>query len=203
MIDMQGVSFRRGTRAILTDLSYSFERSRVYVVRGPSGTGKTTLLNLLAGYLTPDAGTIVRQGKVEYLMQEELLFSALSARDNLRVRALGSKPTLDEPGVDAEIDRALLDFGLEGRADDAVSSLSGGERRRVELAGMMLANPEIVLLDEPAANLDPANAERVYSAIWRTCADRTVVVVTHETENGRFPDDAIRLDFGANCLAVA
>jgi ABC-type multidrug transport system ATPase subunit len=198
MIDVRGVSFARGSRTILSDVTYSFERARVYVVRGPSGTGKSTLLNLLAGYLTPDAGTVTRHGDAEYLMQEELLFSALSAHENLRIRALGSRPDLDETRVDAEIDRTLLALGLRGRTDDPVSSLSGGERRRVELAGMTLANPDILLLDEPAANLDAANARRMYTAIWETCNERTVVLVTHETEADRFPGGAVHLDLGAS-----
>jgi ABC-type lipoprotein export system ATPase subunit len=155
----------------------------VTIIHGRSGVGKSTLLNLIAGYLRPDSGTVKRPGGVAYLMQEELLFSELTVVDNLRLRLAGT-------GIDAGsdvIDDTLEVLGIEPLRANPVSRLSGGERRRVEMAAILATAPAVVLLDEPTAGLDPHNRDTVYDAAWRCFADRTVIVATHEEELRNLP----------------
>jgi ABC-type multidrug transport system ATPase subunit len=181
-----------GGRPVLRSVSIGFPRASVTVVRGPSGAGKSTILHLLGGYLRPDAGEVVRSGTFGYLMQEELLFSSLSVADNVRIRYGGA--TGAALPADA-LDRALADLGIAHLADIPVSLLSGGERRRVELASILVTGAETVLLDEPTSGLDPSTRQAVFEGIWEAFAGRTIVVVTHDEQVPGLPA-------GARCLAL-
>jgi len=192
MISLRGATQRFGSRVVLDDVTFTFDRDRVYVLQGPSGTGKSTLLNLIAGYLPLTSGTITCDGSVEYLLQDELLFSQLTIAQNLRIRTARQDP--DGTGdADPLVERALSALGLGGRAEAQVFRLSGGERRRVELAGMLMSEPAVLLLDEPVGNLDPLNARDVYDALWDIRAGRALVIVTHERDLGAMPGPVERL----------
>lgn len=186
MISLEHVSQAFDGRAVLRDLTYQFLPRTTYVLQGPSGSGKSTVLNLIAGYLAPDSGRVATAGPVEYLMQEELLFSELTVLANLQIR-VGSQGRSAEEARGA-IAGALARLGLGGREREQVATLSGGERRRVELAGTLLRDPAVLLLDEPTANLDGASAREVYAAIAEIATDRTVIVVTHEQSPTVGPD---------------
>lgn len=180
MIRFDRVGLTFGERSILRDSTFTFERDTVYVIKGASGTGKSSVLNLAAGYLAPSSGTVQVDGTIEYLMQDELLFSELTVAENLSIRTVVAHRS-DEPGEhQVRIKNALGRLGLADRIGERVGSLSGGERRRVELAGTLLSDPEVLLLDEPVANLDASSAADVYDAVWAVRGNRTVVVVTHE-----------------------
>lgn len=207
MIELRDVSVGFGDRRVLSGATYRFEPDTVYVLRGASGLGKSTVLNLAAGYLEPASGTVTATRPLEYLLQENLLFSELTVAQNLRIRALAltrrpapASGTAYGPGADSSdthaddhadvelvIERTLERLGLGGRGAERVGSLSGGERRRVELAGMLLLDPAVMLLDEPVANLDPATAREVYAALWSIREGRTIVVVTHESDLSALP----------------
>jgi len=180
-LKLADVTVQFGERRVLDAVAYTFESDAVYVVRGRSGSGKTTLLTVLAGYTTPDRGSVVAQGRVGYLMQEELLFSELTVLDNLRIRSIGTEQS-DQKILDRNILGALATVGIADLIDAPVAKLSGGERRRVELAGVLLDQPDFLLLDEPTANLDRTSAAAVYSALWAVEADWTVILVTHEPD---------------------
>lgn len=178
MITLEHVSQAFGRRVVLRDVTFQFLPKTTYVLKGPSGSGKSTLLNLIAGYIAADEGRVAVGGLVEYLMQDELLFSDLTVLENLQIRARCQTQHPDE--IEGAILRALARMGLEGRELERVATLSGGERRRVELAGTLLCDPTVLLLDEPTANLDAGSAREVYAAIAEVARDLTVVVVTHE-----------------------
>jgi energy-coupling factor transporter ATP-binding protein EcfA2 len=129
-------------------------------------------------------------------MQDELLFSKLRVAEMLHLRflgllAAGVHDCLDSFWVDANHWLDLL--GLARLRELEVSTLSGGERRRLEIASIMLANPGVLLMDEPTASLDPSNAETVYSAVWGVRGTRTVVIATHEALIPGLPESAHEL----------
>jgi heme exporter protein A len=185
-IELDGVGRAYGERAALVGVTLTVEAGQTLVVFGPNGAGKSTLLRVLATLLRPTAGTaklfgceIPREawkvrGRVGLLGHEPLLYRELSARQNLRYHArLRQVPA-------ARIDELLDAVGLARRADDPVSTYSRGMVQRVALARAVLHEPDLLLLDEPRANLDPAAAE----ALEPLLAGRTRVITSHDPTGG-------------------
>jgi heme exporter protein A len=185
-IELDGVGRAYGERAALVGVTLTVEAGQTLVVFGPNGAGKSTLLRVLATLLRPTAGTaklfgseIPREawkvrGRVGLLGHEPLLYRELSARQNLRYHArLHQVPT-------ARIDELLDAVGLARRADDPVSTYSRGMVQRAALARAVLHEPDLLLLDEPRANLDPAAAE----ALEPLLAGRTRVITSHDPTGG-------------------
>ncbi len=144
-------------------------------VIGPNGAGKTTLLRALAGALDPDAGkTAPDPREIGWVPQQPAVYGTLTVRENLRLFA-GLEGS-DDP--DQEVDRMLGQTALEDRADDLVSSLSGGNRQRVNIAVGMIAGPPVLLLDEPSASLDPRQRGRLWEFVTDLAAAETAVVFT-------------------------
>ncbi|MFC0628572.1 ATP-binding cassette domain-containing protein [Kribbella deserti] len=185
---LHGVTKTFDGRKVLDDVSFAFQPATRYVVTGRSGCGKSTLLNLLAGYLEPDLGRVSPAVATGYLFQDELLFSSLTVRQNLglRLTALGLS---DHQRRTTE---ALARAEVGGLIDNPVSQLSGGERQRVQLATLLVASPQLVLMDEPTSKLDAETRLDVGGAVLELFADQTVVVVSHE-ERSPLSDGAIRL----------
>jgi heme exporter protein A len=185
-IELDGVGRAYGERAALVGVTLTVEAGQTLVVFGPNGAGKSTLLRVLATLLRPTAGTaklfgceIPREawkvrGRVGLLGHEPLLYRELSARQNLRYHArLRQVPA-------ARIDELLDAVGLARRADDPVSTYSRGMVQRAALARAVLHEPDLLLLDEPRANLDPAAAE----ALEPLLAGRTRVITSHDPTGG-------------------
>ncbi len=154
-------------RSVLSDVSLAVARGEVVGLLGPNGAGKTTCFYSIMGLVRPDAGRIELDGEditnlpmyrrailgLGYLPQETSIFRGLTVRGNIEAVL-----QLAEPDKAARADRLaqLLDeFGLNGLADSNAMALSGGERRRCEIARALAANPSIMLLDEPFAGIDP------------------------------------------------
>lgn len=194
MIEFDNVTLRHGEHLIINQLDYTFLQATPYVIRGASGAGKTTLLNLAGSYLAPSTGSITTRGDVDYLLQEDLLLSELTVRENLCLRQMGA----NRSALSSEA--ALARLGMEQYLDVRAGSLSGGERRRVELAGVALAAPSNLLLDEPVANLDPASRATVYESLWNSTQELTVIVVTHEDTIPFLPTNAIELELKEGIL---
>ena len=166
-----------GERVILADCSVVFD-SGVHAITGPSGCGKTTVLNLIAGYLVPHAGQVTTSGRVGYLLQDDALFTSLSAADNLAIQlGVGAwqpkrAQTRDLLGV----------VGLGALSGQPVASLSGGERKRLQLAMTMSQSPDILLLDEPTATLDDANKDILAGLLEEHFDGVCVVIATHDLD---------------------
>lgn len=191
--ELAGVRHRYGTRTVLDIPHLSVPQGATLGVVGPSGAGKSTLLRLLQGLERPAEGTIIVDGapmphplpltlarRITTVFQRPLMLDR-SVRENvlfgLRVRG-----RTDRAAAAPLLDR----LGLTHLAGAQARRLSGGEVQRVALARAMAVEPEVLLLDEPAANLDPANVARVEAFIRDAQArGTTIVLVTHNTHEAR------------------
>jgi molybdopterin-binding protein len=193
----EGLGRRAGRRPILAGIDLALAPGAVNVVLGPNGAGKTTLLRLLGLLDRADEGDILydglrlgaldRRGRTRlrrrcgFVFQAPLLLAG-SVEDNLRfaVRLRGLRPD------DAALDRVLERTGLAGRRRQDARLLSGGEKQRLQLARILLLDPELCLLDEPTANLDPLSVKSIEAAIAGLArAGRTVVLATHNLTQAR------------------
>jgi ABC-2 type transport system ATP-binding protein len=172
-----GVTKRFGERTALRDVTFEAQPGEQVAVIGPNGAGKTTLLSIVAGIQRPDAGTVSRAPReIGWVPQQPALYSKLSVAENLRLFARLERA--EHP--DEAVERMLEQTGLADRASEEVGRLSGGNRQRVNIAIGLLADPPVLLLDEPSAALDPRQRERLWEFI-AGLADRgtTVVFSTH------------------------
>ncbi|MCW3012342.1 MAG: ccmA [Solirubrobacterales bacterium] len=186
---LDGVTRRYGLRAALDDVSLTLARGQTLVVFGPNGAGKSTLLRVLATLLRPHAGTArvlghplprdgwAIRGRIGLLSHEPLLYRDLSPRENLRFHA--RLHGVGEERVEEVLD--LVKLGL--RTDDPLHTFSRGMVQRTAVARAILHDPELLLLDEPRANLDPAAAALVEPLIG-AASGRTRVVTSHDPVGG-------------------
>ena len=188
-IALRGVSREYGDRLALRDVGLELPRGATLVVLGPNGAGKTTLLRICATLLRPSGGEVsvlgsslpreawkVR-GRIGFVGHEPLLYRELTVSENLAFHARLH-------GLDGGEERArqlLEQVAMDGRAGERVANLSAGMRQRVAVCRAALHEPELYLLDEPLAHLDPEAAELVEPLIG-PAEGRTRVLVTHEPE---------------------
>jgi heme exporter protein A len=195
-VELHDVGRAYGDRVALAGVSLRLEPGRTLAVFGANGAGKTTLLRILATLLRPHAGRAhvlglelpheawKARGRIGLLAHEPLLYRDLSARENLRFHA----KLHDVPRRRGE---ELLDaVGLARRADEPVRDLSRGLAQRVAICRAVLHAPELLLLDEPLANLDPAAAETVDGLIGRP-AGLARVLISHDVEAGLAEADQV------------
>jgi lipopolysaccharide export system ATP-binding protein len=154
-------------RPVLRDVSFSIERGQAVALLGPNGAGKTTCFYITTGLIDADGGSICLDGQditdlpmyrrarlgVGYLPQESSIFRGLSVEDNLR--AVIETQDLSKDDQEFLLDDLLSEFGVEHLRRTPAPALSGGERRRVEIARALAARPDFILLDEPLAGIDP------------------------------------------------
>jgi ABC-2 type transport system ATP-binding protein len=167
------VSKRYGRRQALRGVSFEAHPGEVVAIIGPNGAGKTTLLSILAGLQPPTSGTVSRAPReVGWVPQSPAVYAKLSVAENLRLFARLEK--VADP--DAAVAAMLEQTGLADRAGDELGTLSGGNRQRVNIAVGLLADPPVVLLDEPSSSLDPRQRERLWEFIAALAARGTAVV---------------------------
>ncbi len=173
LLEARGVSKRFGDREALRGVSLAAARGEVVAIIGPNGAGKTTLLSIVAGIQPADAGEITRPpGEVGWVPQQAAVYGKLTVAENLRLFARLEK----RDDVEASVTAMLHQTGLEERADDQASTLSGGNRQRVNIAIGLLSQPEVLLLDEPSASLDPRQRDRLWEFLRELAAQGTAVL---------------------------
>jgi ABC-2 type transport system ATP-binding protein len=178
-LEARSLTKRFGERVAVNDVSFTLDPGEVLAIIGPNGAGKTTLLSMLAGGLTPTSGELHsgEVGAVGWVPQRSAVYSKLSVAENLRLFAR-LEGVAD---VGAAVARMLEQTGLGGRADDQVGRLSGGNRQRVNIALGLIADPAVLLLDEPASSLDPRQRARLWEFInARAAAGTSVAFTTHD-----------------------
>jgi iron complex transport system ATP-binding protein len=203
VLDLRGVSLRRGTTTILDGIDWHVADGERWVVLGRNGAGKTTLLQIAAGRMHPSAGTAdvlgERLGRVDVfeLRPRVGLSSAALAdripggeqvRDVVLTAAYGMTGRWREQYAELDLERAqdLLEaFDVARFAERTFSTLSEGERKRVQIARSLMTDPELLLLDEPAAGLDLGGREELVAALAELAGDArspVLVLVTHHVE---------------------
>jgi len=195
-VELRDLARAYGERVALRGITLVLPRGRTLAVFGANGAGKTTLLRILATLLRPHGGTArvlgselpregwAARGRIGLLAHDPLLYRELSARENLRFHARLH-------GVAPERAEALLEaVGMLRRADEPLLTLSRGMVQRVAICRAVLHEPELLLLDEPLANLDPGAAGAVEPLIGRA-AGVARVVITHDTEHGLAEADLV------------
>ena len=190
-----GVSKAYGERRALQGVSFSAHRGERIAIIGPNGAGKTTLLQILAGSLAPSGGSVsLEGGEIGWVPQQPALYSKLSVAENLQLFARLERC----PDVEATVERMLDQTGLRDRARDETGALSGGNRQRVNVAIGLLAEPSVLLLDEPTSSLDPRQRERLWTFVSGLAEGGTAVVyATHNVaEAERFADRVLVLADG-------
>jgi ABC-2 type transport system ATP-binding protein len=195
VIAASGLVKRFGEREALRDVSLRAARGELVAVIGPNGAGKTTLLSILAGIQSADGGSVDWPGgEVGWVPQQPALYGKLTVEENLALFARLEKA----PDVAATVERMLDLSDLRGRAGDEVARLSGGNRQRVNIAIGLLAQPELLLLDEPSAALDPRQRARLWEFIVRLAGEGTAVVyATHNVQEAeRYADRVVVLADG-------
>ena len=180
VLEARGLVKRFGERKALRNVSLSAARGELVAVIGPNGAGKTTLLSILAGIERPDGGSVSKAPhEIGWVPQQAGLYGKLSVAENLELFARLEK-VADPHGA---VERMLELTDLRERAKDQVATLSGGNRQRVNIAIGLLAEPDVLLLDEPSAALDPRQRERVWEFVLRLAGGGTTVLYsTHNVQ---------------------
>lgn len=179
-IEFEDVSFAYGDVEVLNDVSMRIEPGEVVALVGASGTGKSTLAQLVAGLLRPDNGQVAVGGRVALVSQQPFVFHG-TLRENL----LLADPTGDEDELRSALEAADLaeliegSDGLDRQVGERGLRLSGGEAQRLTIARALLTDAPIVVLDEPTSNVDIETEARIRRALARLTADKTVIIIAH------------------------
>lgn len=187
-IDVHNLSKSFGTKKVVDDVSLTVKKGEIYGFLGPNGSGKTTCIRLMCGLLTPDTGhgsclgfDILRQSadikrRMGYMTQKFSFWEDLTIQENLDFIAR----MFEMDNRKERVARALENLGLQGRSQQLTGSLSGGWKQRLALAACMLHDPELLLLDEPTAGVDPTARRDFWDELHRLAAQGiSVLVSTH------------------------
>lgn len=194
LLEARGVSLERGSVQVLTDVSLGVHPGELVLLLGPSGSGKSSILRLLAGIARPDKGAVFLRGEdvsdldaavvastIGMVPQDDIIHTELALRPALEYAArLRFPATATEAEVQAAVDRVLTATELTARADVRIHRLSGGQRKRASMGVELLLAPPALLLDEPTSGLDP-DLETTTMALLRRLAEegRAVLTTTH------------------------
>ncbi|ACV22387.1 Putative multidrug export ATP-binding/permease protein SAV1866 [Slackia heliotrinireducens] len=210
-VDGVGFSYPGTERLVLNQVSLHIPAGQKVAILGRSGSGKSTLASLIRGEYAPDTGSVCIGGVPTFelsdaltqyigvIQQNPYLFNK-TLRDNLK---LGNPEATDEQVLDA-LERvhlgglvAGLPDGLDTMVDEAGKRFSGGERHRIAIARILLANTPVVLLDEPTVGLDPITEQALLETLFETCADRTLIMITHHLQGADMFDRIVFIEDGA------
>jgi len=206
VIDVEGLTKSFGSRVVVKDLSMQVRRGQIYGFLGPNGSGKTTTIRMLCGLLTPDSGhgtclgyDILTQSHlikrhVGYMTQRFSLYQDLSIRENLEF--VGRIYGLPDPGRAAA--DAIARLGLKGRERQLAGELSGGWKQRLALGACILPGPDLLLLDEPTAGVDPKARREFWGQIHDLAGEGlTVLVSTHYMDEAERCHEIAYIAYGA------
>ena len=180
-LEIKNLTKRFGKKAIISELSYRFSDKGLYILRGKSGIGKTTLLRIIAGLDKDYSGEVIDGGieRISFAFQEYRLFPQLSALENVMI---ASKNINDVDKIKAKDLLTQLGF-LPEDMQLLPSELSGGMKQRVSLARAFMKNAPVILLDEPTKELDAVLCRQVCEMIKKIAEDKLVILVTHRDDD--------------------
>lgn len=189
-IEAQNLIKIYGDRRVVNDVSFNIKKGEVVCLLGPNGAGKTTTFYMVVGLVKPNMGKIILNGEdisaapmniraklgIGYLPQETSIFRKLSVEDNLKlVLEMNDKLTVNEKKM--KLEELLSEFGVQKLRKAPSVALSGGERRRVEIARALAASPDFMLLDEPFAGIDPIAIGEIKDNIKKISEDKGLGVL--------------------------
>ena len=205
VIDVHNLTKKFDGRVVVSDLSMQVKRGTIYGFLGPNGSGKTTTIRMLCGLLTPDGGTGTCLGfdiltatdkiklQIGYMTQRFSLYQDLSVRENLEfiARIYG----IEKPRAAARA--AIERLGLTGREEQIAGDLSGGWKQRLALGACTLPSPQLLLLDEPTAGVDPKARREFWNEIHALAANGlTVLVTTHYMDEAERCNEIAYISYG-------
>ncbi|MDA9826241.1 LPS export ABC transporter ATP-binding protein [Porticoccaceae bacterium] len=178
VLEARNLAKSYGKRPVVKDVSLSVKQGEIVGLLGPNGAGKTTCFYMIIGLVVQDGGTVTINGQditalpmhgrarrgLGYLPQEPSIFRKLSVEDNI-LAILETRPELSRQQRRQRLEDLLHEFHISHLAKNTGMSLSGGERRRVEIARALAANPQFILLDEPFAGVDPISVNDIKNII--------------------------------------
>lgn len=194
-IEVHNLVKKYGSRTAVNGISFRVQANEVFGLLGPNGAGKTTTVAMLSGLLQPDEGTIHIAGfnmqkeraRIKPLIglapQEIALYPSLSAWDNLIF--FGKIYKLKGGFLKKRIQEVLALVGLSERAHDAVSTFSGGMKRRLNIAAALIQSPKILLLDEPTVGVDPQSRNFIFEQVAQLKKGMTILYITHYMEEAQ------------------
>jgi putative ABC transport system ATP-binding protein len=202
-----GLRYAVGDRVIIDGVDVRADAGRLLAISGPSGAGKSSLLAVLGGLLTPSAGEVLLDGtkvafgdhrirlRVSMVLQGYGLVSALTARENVAIPLQARRVSRAE--VRRRTSAALAEVGLAEVADHLIEDMSGGQQQRVAVARALAATPDVLLADEPTAELDADNRERIVELLVRLARSGAIVVIaSHDPDVVGRCDAVLELDAG-------
>ncbi|MFZ0172636.1 MAG: ATP-binding cassette domain-containing protein [Acidimicrobiales bacterium] len=186
VLEAHGVSVQLGGRAVLDGLDLSARSSRSVAISGHSGSGKTTLMMVLAGLVVPDEGTVevaAAARRIGFVPQTFGLAPGLTAIENVALPMQAALIPLPRSEIESRSTETLAAVGLGGAEDRLVTELSGGQRQRVAVARVLAGEPDIIIADEPTAELDADSRQRVLRLLLGVAARGSLVIIaTHDPE---------------------
>lgn len=210
LLETHGLVKKYSGRAVVNEVSITIDQRTIVGLLGRNGAGKTTTFRMIMGMITPDAGSVLFDGRditklpmyrrarlgMGYLSQEPSIFQRLSVRDNLY--AILETMSLTKEERDRRADMLIERFALTEVANSLGKYLSGGERRKLEIARAMVTDPSLILLDEPFSGVDPIAVEELQQEIRRLVASGVSVLITdHNVERTlEVADKAYIIDHG-------
>ncbi|HTY50935.1 MAG TPA: ABC transporter ATP-binding protein [Steroidobacteraceae bacterium] len=208
MLIVEGLTKRYGERVAVNGISFRIARGECLGLLGPNGAGKTSTLAMISGIARPDggclrfedaspgAGPTALKRRVGLVPQDLALFDELSAWANLQL--FGGLYGLDGPTLRSRADAALQLVGLADRRGERVKNFSGGMKRRLNIAGALLHDPDLILLDEPTVGVDPQSRHAIFDNLEQLKArGKTLLYTTHYMEEAeRLCDRVLIMDHG-------
>ena len=214
LIDVKGVSYSRGSRTILRDITFSVPQNSGFALLGPNGAGKTTTIRVIGGLISPECGGVMVEGKNvhtrnAYTLRESMgfqldcsLYERLTAQENLQL--WGELYGMSGQTLRKRIDELLDLFRLTDRRNSKVGEFSKGMKQQIALCRAMIAQPKILILDEPTSGLSPEIAQDVidYIAEFRKKHGSTILLCTHELFGlEKLIDHVAIIDHGATLIS--
>lgn len=186
MVELKNIFVSFNGVPVLKDFNLAVQKGEHIAIMGPSGSGKTTILKLIAGQLKPQKGSVKNDFHgISYMFQEPRLLPWLTAAENVNL-VLGDSPESFPQAI-----KWLKKLGLADAADKYPHELSGGMQQRTALARALAYNGDLLLLDEPLSALDEDLADELLTLIKEYAADKTVIFVTHSTQQAKKFADTI------------
>lgn len=189
LLDTQGLVKSYSGRRVVDHVSFRVQEGEIVGLLGPNGAGKTTSFRMTIGMINPEGGTVTFNGRdvtrlpmyrraqlgMGYLSQEPSIFTRLTVRDNLL--AILETMHMTRGARKQRADELLEQFGLTHVQRQEARTLSGGERRKLEIARALVSNPALILLDEPFSGVDPKAVEDLQHEIYRLCNEHNIAIL--------------------------